>query len=122
LYEYDSDNVTTSESQLPLVGGVLIIIAGVLGVLEGMLTFGAIGEVSTLGYEVPGSVSCCAGLMVLFGLVAVLGGWSAMGRKSVVFAIAGGIFGILAIGFLIGAVLSLIGIILVAVAHSEFSE
>ena len=100
----------------------MILIAGVLGLLHGLLTLGAVGEVHALGYEVPGSVTCCAGLMCLFGLIAVFGGYNAIKRGSVLLAIVGGILGILSIGFFIGALLSLIGIILVAVSHAEFSE
>lgn len=120
--EDSSGGVYTSESQLPVVGGVLILIAGVLGFFEGLVTLATASEVASWGYEVPGSVTCCAGLMIIFGVIAAAGGFSAMGRKSVVFAIVGGIFGILSVGFLIGALLSLIGIILVAIAHNEFAE
>jgi hypothetical protein len=60
--------------------------------------------------------------MCLFGLIAGFGGYNAIKRGSVVLAIVGGILGILSIGFFIGALLSLIGIILVAVSHAEFSE
>jgi len=122
-YSYDdSQGSYAPETELPVIGGVLILIAGVLGLLHGLLTLGAVGEVNALGYEVPGSVTCCAGLMCLFGLIAVFGGYNAIKRGSVLLAIVGGILGILSIGFFIGALLSLIGIILVAVSHAEFSE
>jgi predicted amidophosphoribosyltransferase len=121
-YSYGTEEVYASDSQLPVVGGVLILIAGILGILEGLLTLAAVSSVSAAGYTLPGSVTCCAGLLCIFGLIAAAGSFSAIGRHSVVFAIVGGVFGILAIGFLIGAVLALIGIILVAIAHDEFSE
>ena len=100
----------------------MIIIAGVLGVFYGLLTLSVVGQVNALGYSLPGSVTCCAGLLCIFGLIAIAGGFSGIGRRSVVFAIVGGIFGILSIGFFFGALLSLIGIILVAISHNEFSE
>ena len=121
-YDDYSEVSYQDESELPVIGGVLILIAGVLGLLHGLLTLGAVGEVHALGYEVPGSVTCCAGLMCLFGLIAVFGGYNAIKRDSVLLAIVGGILGILSIGFFIGALLSLIGMILVAVSHKEFSE
>lgn len=121
-YENYSESSYRSESELPVIGGVLILIAGVLGLVHGLLTLGAVSEIHALGYNVPGSVTCCAGLMCLFGLIAGFGGYNAIKRESLAFAIVGGVFGILSIGFLIGALLSLIGIVIVAVSHDEFSE
>jgi len=112
-----SEPYYSTESELPKIGGVLIFFAGVLGILFGLFTLGAIS-----GYGLPGPQTCCAGLTVLFGFVAIAGGLSAMGRGSAAFAIVGGVFGILAVGFFIGALLSLIGLILVAISYNEFRE
>ena len=113
--DYSSEQYYSKESELPKIGGILIAIAGVLGILYGLLTLGAISS-----YGLPGPATCCAGLMVLFGVVAIAGGFSAVDRGSAVFAIVGGVFGILAIGFFIGALMSLIGLILVAISYDEF--
>jgi len=107
----------SNESDLPKIAGILIIIAGILGVFYGLLTLGAITS-----YGLPGPATCCAGLMLLFGFVAIAGGFSAMGRGSGVFSIVGAVFGILAIGFGIGALLSLIGLILVAMSWDEYQN
>jgi hypothetical protein len=105
----------SSESELPRIAGILILIAGVLGILHGLLLLGAV-----TGYGLPGSATCCPGIMVLFGLVAIAGGFSGISRGSPVMAIVGGVLGILSIGFFIGALMSLIGVILAAVSYHEF--
>lgn len=108
------------ESELPVIGGVLILIGGILGMVHGGLTIAAVGQVSSLGYSVSGYATCCALLMGLFGLIALFGGYNAIKRASSGLAIVGGIFGILSIGLFLGAFLSLIGLILVAVGRDDF--
>lgn len=123
-YYVDDRGYAQSESDVSVIGGVLILIAGVLGLVYGLLTLAAVSTVysDVYGSSVPGSVTCCALLMALFGLIAMFGGYNGIKRESLAFAIAGGVLGIFSIGFLIGALLSLIGVILVAVAHRDFSS
>lgn len=115
--DYSSETTYVRETELPKIGGVLILIAGMLGVFWGLLLMASIASVNTYG---TGSATCCAGLFALFGLIAIFGGFSAIGRRSAAFAIVGGVFGMLSVGFYIGALLSLIGLILVAMSYHEF--
>ncbi len=121
-YLSDDDVAPRSESQLPVVGGVLILIGGVLGIVYGMLTLGAISAATSLGYSVSGYATCCGLLAALFGLIAVFGGYNGIKRDSFAFALVGGILGIFSVGFFLGALLSLIGLVFVAVAHRDFES
>ncbi len=60
-------------------------------------------------------------LMMVFGLLAIFGGVSAMGRLNAVYAVLGGVFGVLSIGFYIGALLSFVGLVLVMKSYNEFA-
>ena len=111
-----SETVTVSDPDLPKLGGILIIIAGVLGVVYGMLSISRVTD-----HSLPFSVVCFTSLMMVFGLAAIFGGISAMGRLNAVYAVLGGVFGILSIGFYIGALLSFIGLVLVMKSYNEFS-
>jgi hypothetical protein len=120
-YLSDTPSASYHESELPVLGGVLILIAGVLGIIEGLLTLGAVSTLSSAGYSVSGYATCCGLLMGLFGLIAIFGGYSSIKREGFAFAIVGGVLGIFAVGFFLGALLSLIGTVIVAIAHREYS-
>jgi len=107
------------ETEMPVLGGVLILIAGIAGLIFGL---SVLASAASVGYSVQGAggASCCGGLLALFGLIAIAGSFSAIGRTNGMFAIIGGIFGILSIGFFLGAALALVGIILVAISYNEF--
>ncbi len=99
------------------VGGVLISLAGFLGVVYGLLT---VVDISGIG--IPGPVVCFTGLMVVFGFGAIVGGYSAIQQKNAIYALLGGIFGILSVGYFVGAALSIIGLLLVLASYNEFEE
>ena len=100
---------------LPQIGGLLILISGLLGVIYGVTTVSTVA-----GSDLPLAVTCFTGLMVVFGLIAIFGGISAMERKNAVYAVLGGVFGLLSIGFYIGSVMSLVGLVLVIKSYNEF--
>jgi len=103
------------EMNLPQIGGLLILISGLLGVIYGTATVSTVA-----GSDLPLAVTCFTGLMVVFGLIAIFGGISAMERKNAVYAVLGGVFGLLSIGFYIGSVMSLVGLVLVIKSYNEF--
>lgn len=113
--DYDSETTYGSEMDLPMIGGLLIITAGVLGIAHGLLTFEKVSS-----YGLPLVVSCVTLLMVIFGLVAILGGISAMGRMNAIYAVLGGVFGLLSVGFYIGAVMSVVGLVLIMSSYDKF--
>lgn len=114
------------------VGGVLILIAGFLGIAHALLSvLPGTGEDILATYEsviAPGEVLddllesyvALAGLMMLFGVLAVALSMFAFNRSRFDGALAGGVFGILSIGFLFGAFLAIVGLLLIATSRREF--
>jgi len=104
------------ESAMPLVGGILIIIGGLIELVVGgvLITGGTALFDVTMG--VSGILAVCGAIFVLLGLIALLGGIFAIQRKHFGLAVVGGVLGLG--GYLIFA---LVGLILVAVSRDEFS-
>lgn len=115
-------------SVLPVVGGVLIIIAGLVAIGLGamFMTFDthelqeimADVEYDISLSELEDAVLACGTISIIFGLIAVVGGVFALVRKHFGLAVVGGIFAIMGLGFILG----LIGLILVAVGRSSFEK
>lgn len=103
------------ESGLPVAGGVLILIASLGYLVVGGLMVGgsAIAFAPSLGGTVLGVI--CGLVLLILGVVAILGGISAIQRKSFALALIGGVL-------VIPSVLGLIGLILVAVSRDEFRD
>lgn len=111
---------------LPIAGGVLLLIAGILGIAFWGFVIATIGAAtSILPIAIPGLTELliiCGAIGVIFSLIALLGGVFAIQRKMWGLALAGGILGLFSIGwFFISSILALIGLILVAVARKEFA-
>ncbi|HEX7392236.1 MAG TPA: zinc ribbon domain-containing protein [Thermoplasmata archaeon] len=116
-------------SSKPTAGGVLILVAGILalanGVLYLFLDISDFGTIPTLPEgiteaDIEGIMRACGAVMIIFGAIAILGGVFALQRKHFGLAVAGGIMGMLGIGFSFGALLGLVGLILVAISRREF--
>jgi len=115
---------------MPVVGGILIVIAGVLALAMGIMYFVLdVSDIEDYGVTLPPEMTAedlqdilyvCGGVLVVFAAIALVGGVFAIQRKHFALAIIGGIFGLLGIGFLIGSLLGLIGLILVAVGRKDF--
>jgi len=113
-------------------GGGLIIASGVLGLIMGILLLLA----STLNYnqlnvtlpsgftnqDLKNLLAVLGAVFAVFGIIAIIGGVFAAERKHFAVAIVGAIFGIISIGFFLGAVLALIGLILVVISRHEFRQ
>lgn len=113
---------TRPESGLPVAGGVLTIIAGLLSLGMGLSFFFAESVVLSLGGYGSGTLCFCGGLCILFGLAGMWGGINAIQRKKFMFSLAGSIMAMLGLGFFVGALLGLIGTILIAVSKEEFED
>lgn len=118
-------------SSKPIVGGILIIIAGLLALGMGLLylTVDA-SDLDRYGVTLPEDMTAqdlqdfmavCGVILIVFAVIAVLGGIFALQRRFFGLAVAGGVFGLLGIGFVLGALLGLIGLIFVVLSRSEFS-
>ena len=106
------------QSVMPLIGGVMIIIAGLIEIGYGGLlavSSSASSSIPLVGGDVSSILAVCGAILIILGLVALLGGIFALMRKHFGLAVLGGIFGLL--GWFIPG---LIGLILVAVSKDEF--
>jgi hypothetical protein len=111
-------------SALPTAGGVLLIIAGVMGLIAWIyIAFlgGAITQLPVAGAYVGGILIICGVIGIIFSILALVGGIVAVQRKMWGLALAGSILGLFTLGFFfISSILSLIALILIAISRSEF--
>lgn len=106
------------ESVMPVIGGILIIIAGLIELgYGGLLAVGSssASSIPVVGGDVGNILAVCGAILIILGIIAILGGVFAIQRKSFGIAVLGGIFGLL--GWFIPG---LIGLILVAISRDEF--
>ncbi len=119
-----------ARSAKPVIGGVLIVVAGLLAFGMGLLYLALdVSDLEDYGVTMPPEMTSeelqdvmvvCGSLLVVFAVIAIIGGVFALQRKHFGLAIAGSIFGLLGLGFLIGSLLALVGLILVAISRDEF--
>jgi len=111
----------------PGLGGALIILSGLLALLTGIYTAvepGYIMEMfSDLDLPIEEGVVVASGILtMIFGIIAMSGGYFAIRRRHWGLAIVGAILGMLASGVLgLGFILGLIGLILVAISRRDFA-
>lgn len=128
----------TQRSKKPVFAGILLIISALLGfgtaaffgwfgsVIPGLptTTYNETGGQTNITEEekqmVTSMMYVCGGLVGLFSFIALIGSIYSFTYKSFWIAVIGSVFGILAIGFIIGAVLSFIALILVAMSKNDF--
>ena len=109
------------ETAKPVVAGVLLILAGLLAIGQGVMFLAANEIVRDYYGSAAGSNLClCGGLGILFGLVAIGGAVSCFKREGFVFALVGALLGMLGIGFVLGGIFGLVALILIALAKEEF--
>ncbi len=117
-------------SSKPVIAGVLIIIAGLAALAMGLFYMVLdVGTIEDSGVALPPEVTIediqsvlvvCGAVLIVFAAIAIVGGYFAIQRKHFFISVAGAVFGLLGIGFLLGALLALIGLILVAISRQEF--
>jgi len=106
---------------LPVAGGALTIVSGVLALGQGAIIAGGAG-IPGIGF-LPGMADLlliCGSIFIIFGLIAVIGGVMGVMRKMWGLALVGGIFGLLGVGFILGSVLGIVGLILTAISRKDF--
>jgi len=120
----DDDVFSRPETSGPIIAGILLVIAGLLALGQGIIYVMADSMISSLpSYGGSTGVLCfCGGLDVLFGLAALGGAFSCFGRKNFWLAMIGAILGMLGFGLVVGFVFGLVGLILVAIARDEFES
>ena len=124
LSDLESDYLRPQRSSSPTAAGIMMILVGVIAIGTGLLYLiagAAYVPESYVDVNVQTIVGCCGALELMFGLGSAAGGLFAIQRKHFVLAVLGSIVGLLTIGPLfIGSILSLISLILLAMAHEEF--
>lgn len=120
------------KSILSLVGGILILIAGIMGLAMGGIFLVAADNVDTLtdwGVDVAGVgdmlsdiLTVCGIIVIVLALIVVVGGFFGVQRKHWGLAILGGVLGLFLLGpYMLATIFALIGLILVAVSKKDFS-
>ena len=120
-------------SILPIVGGLAILVAGLIDLGNGLLSFANTGPYLDNGVsELLGMIYLYAIVLIFSGVVAVIAGSRAMQRRNLAFSLAGGFVsvGVAGLSLLSYSYLSLfytsqlglIGIILIAIARDEFDS
>ncbi|MDD4307806.1 MAG: zinc ribbon domain-containing protein [Thermoplasmata archaeon] len=122
-------------SGMATAGGALIIIAAVLGLITAIAimwlgNFMSYDFLSDYGSEydyaydyddVSSILYVCGAVILIFSIIALLGGVMAVTKKSWGLAILGGIFSMFCIGpIFLSSILGLIGLILVAASREDF--
>ena len=105
---------------LPVAGGALTLVSGVLAIGQGALIAGGAGLPVSFIPGLADALLICGAIFVIFGLLAVVGGVMGVMRKMWGLALVGGIFGLLGVGFFLGSVLGLVGLILTAISRKHF--
>ncbi len=142
LPEKDSSSDTCEHwSELPVhssrtamidMAGILVLLAGALGITHALLSM-LPGTGSDLMYHYERIIPAgkflngviqdndfIAALMFLAGALAMGLSMTAFKRTNLTLALTGAVFGIVAIGFLLGAFFAFVGMILLAVSRREF--
>jgi hypothetical protein len=102
------------ESAMPVIGGILILIASLGYIGMGALIAAAGGSTwAMLDLEESGIAVACGAILVVLGVIVLLGSIFAIQRKHFGLALVAGIL-------VIPSILGLIGLILVVVSRDEF--
>ena len=120
----------TTPSNRPLIAGILLIIAGLLGLLtwSSALALDTSMIENVLPPDTPITVEQLQSFLTTCGIIGCIlsvftltGGIVAVRRKAWGLAVVGGILGLCTIGpFLLGSIIALVGLILVVISRKEF--
>lgn len=131
-YRFVAAPLQKKASNMPTIGGILVILAGLLAVVMAIsLIMFEPSDLEDLDYqmlsdsgltlaEIDDLLEVCGAVDIVFGAIAIIGGTFALMRKHFALAVIGGIFGMIGVGFLVGGLLGLIGLVLVVVSKAEF--
>ncbi len=114
------------QTLIPIVGGAMLLIAGIISLTNWAFIAAMATEASSVvpvgGEFIADILLICGAIGIILSLFPLLGGVFALRRKLWGLGLAGGIIGLFTIGwFFLGSLFSLIGLILVAISHKEFT-
>jgi hypothetical protein len=104
----------------PMIGGNCAIVAGFLGILQGIVAIA--GGSAAIGFSIvsSGFLVLLGLISIAFGFLCVLGGLDARLRRRYKQSLIRVILGMAVIGFGVGALLALVAVILIALSQDEF--
>lgn len=105
------------ETYMPLIGGILILVAGAHEIYFGTMMVIGGEELLPITFGISSIVLVCGAMVAVLGIVAILGGVFAIRRKNFTLAILGSILGLLGAYIIV----PIIGLILIALSKDEFS-
>lgn len=104
----------------PVVGGMCVILAGLLAILQGAIAVVGESQIIDLIGTGTGWLMFYGVFFIVVGMGAVLLGSRAMSRNGYAGSLIGAILGIVGIGFGIGPFLAVGGLVLIALSREEF--
>lgn len=112
------------KTALPVAGGALLIVAGIISItFWGFLIAAGSAVASLIPIAGLGTlILICGSIGVIFSLITLIGGVFGIQRKMWGLALTGSILGLFSLGwYFLGSLLSLIGLILIAISKKEFT-
>lgn len=129
-YYSDQPQQPKQTSSKPLIGGILLLIAGLLGLItwasalaidQSMIQTVLPPESPITADQLQSVLTTCGIIGAALSIFTVAGGIVALRRKAWGLAVIGGILGLFTIGpLLLGSIISLIGLIIIAISRSDF--
>jgi hypothetical protein len=129
-YYPDQNQQQRTPSTMPLIAGIFLIIAGLLGLftwssalaLDSSMLQSVLPADSPISIEQLQSIlTTCGFIGCILSIVTLAGGIVAVKRKAWGLAVVGGILGLFTIGpVLLGSIISLIGLIIVIISRKDF--
>ena len=126
----DQNQQPISPSSKPLIAGIFLIIAGLLGILTWSMALAVDSSMlqSVIPADSPISLEQLQSILVTCGIIgcilsifALVGGIVAVKRKAWGLAVVGGILGLFTIGpFFLASIIAVIGLILVIISRKDF--
>lgn len=111
------------ESSMAMIGGVLILVSGVLGVLNGIyFADPSVLGVSPSGVSYLGNLETTGYLMLAGGTCAIAGGLLAIKRRYYWSCVVGGFLGAICGGFTFGYLFGMVGMAVAALAYKQFTK
>ena len=131
-YRFASAPPVKKTSSKPVIGGVLTIIAGLMALVMAVsflliaatdierLDSSMWSDTELTPADLENILEICGAISIVFGAIAIVGGVIALTRKHFALAVVGAVFGFLGMGFIIGGVLGLVGLVMIILSKSEF--
>jgi hypothetical protein len=129
-YNPEQNQQPRQPSSKPLIAGILLIIAGLLGLftwasalaIDSSIIQNVLPADSPITVEqLQSFLTTCGIIGAVLSIFTLAGGIVALKRKAWGLAVIGGILGLFTIGpMLLGSILSLIGLIIVAISRKDF--